>query len=72
MTWIISPSLNEHLNKLREFQDWEEKAGALSQWLEVTDRKLDCCSAVSEDLDEQDKQRIFLQVTEYTIYISHM
>ena len=57
-------SLNEHLNKLREFQDWGEKANALSQWLEITDRKLDCCSELSEDPEEQEKQRIFLQVTD--------
>jgi hypothetical protein len=50
------------LNKLREYQDWQEKSDALSQWLEMTDRKLDCCSELSDDLDEQDKQRIFLKV----------
>ncbi|XP_028414134.1 dystrophin-like isoform X2 [Dendronephthya gigantea] len=54
-------SLNEHVNKLREYDDWQEKAGVLSQWLEMTDHKLDCCSSLSEDLEEQEKQRIFLK-----------
>ena len=61
-------SLNEYLNKLREYQDWVEKAGALHQWLEMTDRKLDCCSAPSEDEDERDKQKVFLQVRKQTLH----